>query len=149
MVRFQRILFEVLRIIDLVFLAAGGWTRRVAAAAYTRSALSLSTSHIHILNKMPGSSSDSPVGRQGLMVVHLAKLMKEGVIEERAYELALKQFFDNTPGGVSNASPPELNNVGKASSHRPMSTPLCRGFVHKGVEMKGNITPIPSSFVPS
>ena len=71
------------------------------------------------------------------------------MIEERAYELALKQFFDNTPGGVSNASPPELNNVGKASSHRQMSTPLCREFVYKGVEMKGNSTPIPSSFVPS
>ncbi len=49
---FQKIQPEVLRIIDLVFLAAGGWTRRVAAAAYTRSALTLSTSHIiHILNK--------------------------------------------------------------------------------------------------
>ena len=49
---FQKIQPEILRIIDLVFLAAGGWTRRVAAAAYTRSALTLSTSHIiHILNK--------------------------------------------------------------------------------------------------
>jgi hypothetical protein len=83
------------------------------------------------------------------MLVHLARLMKEGVIEERAYELALKQFFDNTPGGVSNASPPELNSVGKASSHRPMTTPRCVGFVHKGVGMKGNSPPIPSSFVPS
>jgi hypothetical protein len=83
------------------------------------------------------------------MLVHLAKLMKEGVIEERAYELALKQFFDNTPGGVSIASPPELNSVGKGSSHRPMPSPLTRGFVHKGVDKKGNTTSVPFRISPS
>ena len=98
---------------------------------------------------MAGTSSDSPVGREGLVLVHLAKLMKEGVIEERAYELALKHFFENTPSGVSKASPPELNCVGKGSSHRPTPSPLSRGFVHKGVDKKGNTTSVPFRIRPS
>ena len=56
------------------------------------------------------------------MIVHMARLLNEGVINERAYELAVKQLVLNTPPtGVNKGSPPELNSGGKNSSNRKLS----------------------------
>jgi hypothetical protein len=74
------------------------------------------------------------------MIVHLAKLLNQGDINERAYELAVKQLVLNTPPtGESKGSPSALNSGGKYSSNRKVSVPPLpsrEGDV-KGGEWKG------------
>jgi hypothetical protein len=74
------------------------------------------------------------------MIVHLAKLLNQGDINERAYELAVKQLVLNTPPtGESKGSPLALNSGGKYSSNRKVSVPPLpsrEGDV-KGGEWKG------------
>jgi hypothetical protein len=74
------------------------------------------------------------------MIVHLAKLLKQGDINALAYELAVKQLVLNTPPtGESKGSPSALNSGGKNSSNRKVSvTPLpSREGDGKGGEWKG------------
>ena len=89
---------------------------------------------------MSALNEGSPGGGQGGMIVHMARLLNDGVINERAYELAVKQLvLNSTPTGVNKGSPTELNSGGKNSSNRKLFvTPLpSREGVGKGGVLNG------------
>ena len=130
----------ILRIVTVAYCYSlrGGSRRALPSACLHARTLPLAPDTA--INKMSASQQDSPLGRQGLMIVHLAKLLNQGDINERAYELAVKQLVLNTPPtGESKGSPLPLNSGGKYSSNRKVSVPPLpsrEGDV-KGVSGKG------------